>query len=239
MITQKISIAVPCYNEEKEAKNTYLKIKEQAEKLPEKNYEILFANDGSKDNTEKVLMEIAKKDKKFKPISYHPNRGMGYAWRQMFAAATGDIIIILDADLSTPASIIFPLIKTLNQENLDAVIASRYAGIYGKIPFSRDVGSWCYFFLNKLLFGFKIRDTQSGFVAFKADALKSLNLVSDRFEIHAELWSKFFKKRHKVKEIPAEYKARTEDSKFSVFTDAPKTVLKTFKVWWNLKFRGI
>jgi len=236
---QKISIAVPCYNEEEIIGDTYLRIKEEAEKLPGRDYEIMFADDGSKDRTLQILKEIADKDKKVKILSHYPNRGMGYSHRQLFKNATGDIIIILDADLSTPASIIFPLIKALNQEKLDAVIASRYAGIYGQVPFFRDFPSWLYYFLNKLLFGFKIRDTQSGFVAFNALPIKSLKLNSERFEIHVELWAKMQKKGYKFKEIPAEYVARIEGSKFNILTDGPRTVLQTFRIWWDLKSRRI
>ena len=236
---QKISIAVPCYNEEEIVEGTYLKIKKETEKLPGENYEIMFADDGSKDRTLEILKGIADKDKKVKILSHYPNKGMGYSHRQLFKNATGDIIIILDADLSTPPSIIFSLIEILNQEDLDAVIASRYAGIYGQVPFFRDIVSWLYYFLNKFLFGFKIRDTQSGFVGFKASAIKSLKLNSDRFEIHAELWAKMQRKGYKFKEIPAEYVARVEGSKFNTLTDGPDTVLRTFKVWWDLKSRRI
>lgn len=235
MKTKKISIAVPCYNEEEIIEDTYKKIKKQAEKLPKKNYEIMFANDGSKDKTFEILKKIAEKDKKVKILSHYPNKGMGYSHRQMYKHATGDIIIILDADLSTPPSIIFPLIKTLNQKSLDMVIASRYAGIKGKIPVSRDIPSWCYYTMNKILFGLKVRDSQSGFVAFKADKIKNLRLTSDRFEIHMEILGKMQKKGYKIKEIPAEYVARVEGSKFNVLIDGPKTVLRTLKVWWNLR----
>lgn len=226
----KISIGVPCYNEEKLMMGTYVKIKEQAEKLPGKNYEIIFVNDGSSDKTPEIGKEIEKKDKKFRLISYFPNRGMGHAHRQIYTNSTGDVTIILDADLSTPANVIFPLIKTLTEENLDMVIASRYAGQKADIPFSRWFPSWCYYFFNKFLFGFKVRDSQSGFAAFRSSAVKSLNLKSNKFEIHVEVLSKMQKKGYKIKEIPAEYKQRMEGAKFSVFKDGPKTLLDTLRV---------
>ncbi|MBU1136569.1 MAG: glycosyltransferase family 2 protein [Nanoarchaeota archaeon] len=233
--TQKISIAVPCYNEEELIEDTYAKIKKEAEKLPGKNYEIIFANDGSKDKTLDILKKIAARDKKVRVLSHYPNKGMGYSHRQLYNHATGEITIILDADLSTSPNIIFPLIKTLNQENLDMVIASRYAGVQGEIPISRDIPSWCYYFMNRILFGLKVRDSQSGFVAFKSPVIKSLGLTSDRFEIHMEVLGKMQKRGYKIKEIPAEYIARIEGSKFNVLTDGPKTVLRTIKVWWNLR----
>ena len=195
----------------------------------------MFVNDGSTDNSLKMLKKISEKDKKVKAISYFPNRGMGHAHRTIYNNSAGDIIIIMDADLSTPADIMFPLIKTLNKENLDMVIASRYAGTKADVPFFRSLPSWVYYFANKILFKFKVRDSQSGFMAFRSSAIKSLNLTSNKFEIHVELLAKMQRKGYKIKEIPAEYVQRVEGSKFNVLTDGPKTLLSTFKIWWNLK----
>jgi len=231
----KISIGVPCYNEEKLIRDTYLKIKEEAEKLPGKNYEIIFVNDGSKDKTEEILSEIAKKDKKVKVISYFPNRGMGYGHRQIYTNSTGEITIIMDADLSTPPSIMSSMIRTLRKEDVDVVLASRYVGSKVKIPFFRWLPSWMYYLINRILFNFKVRDSQTGFVAYRSSAIKNVDLKANKFDIHVEVLAKLKKKGYKMKEIPAEYKHRTEDAKFSVLKDGPKTVLDTFKVWRNLR----
>ena len=232
---QKISIGVPCYNEEKIIKDNYLKIKKEAERLPNKDYEIIFVNDGSKDKTEEILKKIEKIDKKVRVISYFPNRGMGHGHRQIYTNSTGEITIIMDADLSTPPSIMFPLIKTINDENIDVVLASRYVGSEVDIPFFRWLPSWIYYLLNRLLFNFKVRDSQTGFVAYKSSAIKSVDLKAEKFDIHVEVLAKLRKKGYKMKEIPAEYKHRTEDAKFSVIKDGPKTLLNTLKVWRNLK----
>ncbi|HUS50743.1 MAG TPA: glycosyltransferase family 2 protein [Candidatus Paceibacterota bacterium] len=231
----RISIGVPCYNEEKIIKENYLKIKKEAEKLPGKNYEILFVNDGSKDKTEEILKEIEKKDKKVKVISYFPNRGMGYGHRQIYNNSTGEITIIMDADLSTPPSTMFPMIKTLQEDKVDVVLASRYVGIKAKIPFFRWLPSWTYYLINRILFNFKVRDSQTGFVAYRSSAIKSIDLKANKFDIHVEVLAKLKKKGYKMKEIPAEYTHRTEDAKFSVLKDGPKTLLDTFRVWRNLK----
>src|SRR3989338_5060767 len=94
-----ISILIPCYNEEEMLSNTYKRLKTELV-CQDQPYEIIFCNDGSTDNTLKLLTEIERQDEKVKIMSYSPNKGPGYAFRQMYSKARGEILIHMDADLA-------------------------------------------------------------------------------------------------------------------------------------------
>lgn len=228
----KISIVVPCYNEEKIILDTYREIKKEIEKITN-DYEIIFANDGSTDDSLKILEKISKKDKKIKLISWFPNSGKGYAYRHLYKIAFGSIIIEIDVDLSIKPKIFKEFIKEI--EEVDVVIASRYAGIKGKIPLYRKLPSRLNYLICKLLFGIKVRDVLSGFVVFRKEVLDSINLESDGFGIHIELIAKIHKRGFRIKEIPAQYIHRVKDAKFSIFKDGLKTLFRTFTLWLQLR----
>ena len=229
-----ISIVIPAYNEEKVIYNTYKSIKDV---LKNKNilYEILIASDGSKDNTNKIITNISNKDPRVISIINKRNNGMGFVLRQMFKKAKGTIIIQMDADLSVNPNVIFSLIKYIKLH--DVVIASRYVGVKAKIPLHRLIASRIYNLINLLLFGINIKDTQSGFVAYKKKVLDSINLTSDRFDFHIELFTKLIQNKYQIKEIPVKYIHRQEGSKFNLLKDGTSTLINTFKLWFKLKWK--
>jgi len=228
----KISIVVPCYNEETIIYNTYKSIKKEVQGIT-KNYEIIFANDGSTDNTKRILESITFKDKKTRLISWQKNRGMGYTHRGLYKATRGGIVIEMDADLSIKPTIFKDFLKHI--QKYDVVIASRYAGTKGRIPFYRKFPSRIYHFLCRLLFGIRTKDILSGFVAFRKDVLEKLNLKSRGFEIHIELMIKLKQKNYKIIEIPAYYSHREQNAEFSIIKNGPLTLIKTLLLWLKLK----
>ena len=228
MMHSKISIIVPCYNEEKIIYGTYKKIKEEVSKITDE-YEIIFANDGSTDNTKKILKSIVTKDKKIKLISWDNNRGMGYTHRNLYKAAKGRAVIEMDADLSIKPTVFRDFLKYM--KDYDVVVASRYGDIKGKIPLYRRILSRIYYLLCKILFGIKVKDVLSGFIAFRREVFENLKLKSDGFEIHIELMYKLKQKGCKIKEIPAYYSHRSKGSKFIVIKNGPSTLYKTLLFW--------
>lgn len=229
---QKVSIIVPCYNEEKIIRSTYKKIKEELEKITD-NYEIIFANDGSTDNTKKILENIVSKGNKTRLISWQKNKGLGYALRCLYKTVKKDSIIQMAADLSIQPIIFNKFLR--NIKTYDVVIASRYKGIKGKIPFCRKLSSRVYYLLCKSLFRTKIKDISSGFMAFRKSVLENLNLKSDGFEIHIELMCKLKQKGYNIKEIPAHYSHRGKGSKFNMLIDGSLTCYRTVLFWIKKK----
>lgn len=121
---EKISIVVPCYNEEKNIKNFYEEITKTLEKVKEKyNYEIIFVNDGSNDATEINVKKIRETDESVILISFSRNFGKEAAIYAGLSNATGDLIALIDADLQHPPITILDMIEGINEGY--AVVATK------------------------------------------------------------------------------------------------------------------
>ena len=122
---EKISIVVPCYNEEKNINNFYEEIIKTLEKVKENySYEIIFVNDGSNDETEIEVKKIRKTDKNVILISFSRNFGKEAAIYAGLNNATGDLVALIDADLQHPPITILEMIKGIN-EGYDVVATKR------------------------------------------------------------------------------------------------------------------
>lgn len=219
----KLSILIPCYNEENVIENTYKKFKKILEKL-KLDYEIIIEEDGSTDRTAEIIKDISKKDKSVKILSFPEKRmGLGWAWKRLFEASSGDIIFICDADLFTDPIIIKEFLEEI--KNADIIIASKYLNKV-RLPLLRKIPSRIYYIINKLLFRINVKDTQSGFQCLKREVLNDMCLIADGFEINLELIVKAAKMGYKIKEIPVVYKHR-QYGHFSVLRHGPKTLLST------------
>lgn len=121
-----LSIIVPCYNEGDGLRALKQTLKEELEKLNKMqyNYEMIFVNDGSKDQTEVVILELAREDRHVKYISFSRNFGKESAMLAALEATTGDCAIIMDADLQHPPRMIHTLLQKY-EEGYDQVIAKR------------------------------------------------------------------------------------------------------------------
>ena len=225
----KLSLLVPVYGSEKILEKSYEHLKKAAQ-LITKDYEILFRYDCSPDNSYEVLKRIAKKDKKVRIFRNEKNNGLGFTLRNLFKDAKGEFVIYLDAD----AYMCFHLedIKRLMKEinKYDVVIASRYKESTKNVPLYRIYPSVIYFWVYRILFGLNIRDIGSGFVIFRKNALDSIKLISDGFDIHLEIYCKLRRAGFKIKELPVYYKHWYGGS-FDILKHGPKTLLNTFRIW--------
>ena len=114
---RKISIVIPMYNEHEIANMFYKRINEVIKQLNNYEYEIIFINDGSKDNTQLILEEIAKEDKNVKILSFSRNFGHQAAVTAGIKYVTGDAIVIMDADLQDPPELIPDMLKLWEDGN--------------------------------------------------------------------------------------------------------------------------
>lgn len=120
-----ISVIVPCYNEEEVVDETYNRIKSVLESNNYKNYELLFIDDGSKDKTLEILKNISQNDKNTKIISFSRNFGHQAAVTSGIKNCTGDIALIIDADLQDPPEIFPDMIKKYLEEKCNVVYGVR------------------------------------------------------------------------------------------------------------------
>ena len=118
---KKLSIIVPCYNEEKTIPLFYKEITKTAQKMDYLIFEFIFVNDGSRDLTLNILKKLNKKDKRVKYISFSRNFGKEAAMYAGLEKSTGDYVTLMDADLQDPPSMLEEMYKYINEEDYDCV----------------------------------------------------------------------------------------------------------------------
>lgn len=121
----KISLIVPCYNEEKALPLFYEEVKRVSGEMSDYEFEMLFIDDGSKDGTLSLLQEFAKNDERVKYIAFSRNFGKEAAMYAGFCNATGDYTAVMDADMQDPPSLLPEMVKILNEGEYDSVATRR------------------------------------------------------------------------------------------------------------------
>lgn len=201
-----ISIIIPCYNEEAILENNLEIIKDFLKSRNSKySWEILIINDGSHDKTGNIADEIVKHDANVRVIHHPTNLNLGHALQTGFLNAKGEVIVVLDVDLSYSVDNIEKLVDKLIQESADIVIASPYmkGGKVTAVPFFRRVLSkW----VNKFM-SIASQDkyyTFTGMVrAYRTSFIRSVNLKTKDYEINPEIIYKAMILRARIIEIPA------------------------------------
>lgn len=212
-----ISLVVPCYNEEAiltanlEIIRNYLESKSHKYK-----WEILIINDGSKDKTGDIADEYAKQVDNIRVIHHPTNLNLGNALQTGFCNAKGDIIVVLDIDLSYSVDHIEKMVDKLIETSSDIVVASPYmkGGNVTAVPFLRKImSSW----VNKFM-RIAAQDkyhTFTGMVrAYRRGFIRTLNLKTKDYEVNPEIMYKAMILRARIVEIPA-HLDWTEQNKFS------------------------
>ena len=208
----KLSIIIPVFNEEKTLELLLNKVFQV--KLPQHiNKEIIVIDDGSDDSTGKILV---KHKKKIKISKHKKNLGKGAAIRTGLELATGDFLIIQDADLEyNPQDYLRLLIPMISKKHL-VVYGTRLKNyplvLRGKnktpIP-THWLGNKFLTLLTNILYGSSITDMETGYKLFRKEVIEQINLKSNRFEIEPEITAKILKKGHFIKEIPIKVSPRT------------------------------
>jgi len=227
-----ISLVIPAYNEAKNIKNCVENV-EQVLKELDYIHEIIITEDGSIDGTDVIVSKLVSKNKKIRHLHSDLRRGKGKAIKDAFRVATGNILIFLDADLSTDVSRLPSLIKGI-KNGADICIGSRHLKS-SKIErsFLRSMFSKSYNLLVRILFKTKIKDFQCGFKAFKRDLLPFLIMTkSNDFFWDTEILLLAERMRLKISQIPIEWKERKK-SKINLIKNPLKICYELFKLRLN------
>ncbi len=207
----KLSIIIPVYNEEKTVAGVLKRIGEV--KLQNSlQKEIIVVSDGSTDNTNKILS-------RYKSIKFykHPkNLGKGAAVRTGIKYATGDLIIIQDADLEYNPDDYSRLLMPILKDKAVVVYGSRLINyplrLWGKkktlLPIHLVANKFLTFFTNMLYLS-NLTDMETGYKLFKKEILGQLSLRSDKFDFEAEVTAKILKSKIPIIEVPIIVKPRT------------------------------
>jgi glycosyltransferase involved in cell wall biosynthesis len=202
----KVSIVIPCYNE----KNTIEKIVESVRGAPVENKEIIVVDDGSNDGTQTLLRD--KLSGAVDQIIYHPaNQGKGAALRTGFEAASGDIILVQDADLEYSPEEYPVLLEPIISGKADAVFGSRFMGgrPHRVVFFWHMVGNRFLTLLSNMFTNLNLTDVETGYKAFRAPLIKSIQIEENRFGFEPEVIAKLAKKRCRIYEVGISYYGRT------------------------------
>lgn len=143
MKKEKISVIVPCYNEEESLPIFYKEITKVIKKMGNVEFELLFINDGSKDNTSNILRSLSKKDKRVRYISLSRNFGKEGGMYAGLENATGDFVAIMDADMQDPPSMIKEMYRSIKEEGYDCV--ALYSPNHKDYGFIRKVFTKCWY----------------------------------------------------------------------------------------------
>ena len=213
---KKISVVIPCYNEEKG-------IGKVIPKLPKFIDEIIVIDNNSSDSTSEVAKSLGGK------VIFEARKGYGRAYKTGLKAVEGDIIVTLDGDGTYPALAIPYLVDALIEEGLDFISARRIFKSWDlldrrnvKEAVFRFIGNKVLSFATWTLFGCYLNDSQSGMWIFKKDVLSKVNVTSDGMPFSEELKIEVFKnKSFKSREVPIEfyYAKREGDSKLNLWGD--------------------
>ena len=224
-----ISVIIPAYNEEKRILPTLEKVYDYFSRVQNMDFEIIVVDDGSKDNTEKVVKNFAKdKSERVKFIKHKENKGKGTAVKTGMMEAKGEYILFSDADLSTPIEEFGKLKKAIDR-GYDIAIGSRglpESKIVIPQPWYRRYIGKIFPLIVRIIVMKNFRDTQCGFKLFKKKIAKELfaNLVTSGFAFDVEILYKALKKEYNVKEIPVKW-YNYKESKVSILK-APFNMLK-------------
>jgi ubiquinone/menaquinone biosynthesis C-methylase UbiE len=234
----KLSIILPSYNEEKRLANA---LDELIIFLGQSGYEyeIIVSADGSTDDTEKIASEYAEKCENIFLVTFPERLGKGGGIINASRVATGDVLIIFDADLSVPPEQIHSTLKIMDEEKADIIYGSRNLPgsiIVNSPPWYRKILGKLFNFLFRLLFRIKLHDTQCGYKAIRKKTLDSLrrylNIEGYAFDI--DLAVKAIKHGYKLVEIPVTW-CHGEGSKINVLRQAFVMGRDLLIVWFEGK----
>ena len=227
----KLSIIMPVYNE----RDTLSEILSQvrAVELPEVEKEILLVDDGSTDGSREILAEeAAAGDLR---VFYHDqNQGKGAAVRTAIEQATGDLIVIQDADLEYDPRDYPTLIRPIVEGRVAVVYGSRFLGPRKAMLFWHMLGNKLLTLTTNILYNTILSDMETCYKCFRADVIKDIPLHARRFEFEPEVTAKVLKRGHRIFEVPISYYGREYDEGKKIsWRDAP------LAFWTLIKYRFV
>ena len=207
----KLSVVIPAYNEERTVAETIERVK--TVQLDGIDLEIVVVDDGSKDRTREILKTIPG----INVVLHERNSGKGAAMKSGFRAATGDILLIQDADLEYDPKDYGALVQPIIEGRVEAVIGSRFIlerlqffGKGAKSPFfTHYIGNILIVRLTNALYRQSATDYEGCLKAFSKRVVDSIPIEANGFEYDNELICKLLRRGHRIAEVPITYQPRT------------------------------
>ncbi len=202
----KLSVIIPCYNESE----TIHQIVAAVKASPIENIEIIIVDDGSTDGTRDILANQIEAE--VDQIIYHPrNRGKGAALRTGFGAATGEIVIVQDADLEYDPQEYPLVIEPILKNRADVVFGSRFlgGGSHRVLYFWHTVGNRFLTTLSNMFTNLNLSDMETCYKAFRREIIQGVKIRENRFGFEPEITAKVARMNCRIYEVSISYYGRT------------------------------
>ncbi len=225
-----LSVIIPCYNERDTVEEI---IKRVHAVVPDA--EIVVVDDGSTDGSRDILRSLNGTHPYVRVIMHAKNGGKGAALQTGIQAATGDVILIQDADLEYDPRDYPGLLKPIQEGRADVVYGSRFLGGPRKaMMFWHMVANKMLTLMTNVLYNTILSDMETGYKVFKSEVIKGVPLRARRFDFEPEVTAKMLKRRHHIYEVPISFDPRE-------YSQGKKIGLKdAFEaVWTLLKYRFV
>jgi len=198
----KLSVIIPVFNE----KNTIEQILQRVSNVPIEK-EIIIVDDCSTDGSREIIKSITNRN--VKPVFQEKNQGKGAAIRTGIEHATGDMLIIQDADLEYDPKDYVKLLQPIITGEADVVYGSRFLGAAKSMSGLHYFGNKLLTLATNILFGTALTDMETCYKMMKTPIIKNIKLRANRFDFEPEITAKLLKKGVKIKELPINYEGRS------------------------------
>jgi len=200
-----LTVIVPAYNEAATVEIALRRLREVPLRL-----EIIVVNDSSTDGTREILEQLLEKRLVDRVIHHDKNRGKGAAIRSGIAAATGDAVVVQDADLEYDPQDLPALLLPIRSRQADAVYGSRFqGGPHRVLYFWHYVGNRVLTLLSNMFTNLNLTDLETCYKLVRTELIKKLPLTSNRFGFEVEITARLAQARARIWEIPISYSGRT------------------------------
>jgi glycosyltransferase involved in cell wall biosynthesis len=233
-----ISMVLPAYNE---ADTLEIALEKVTQALNEfaSSYEIIIAEDGSTDGTDKLAAALAEKYPFVKHIHREKRLGRGTALKNAFKQSSGEVLVYMDLDLATDLKHLKALVDAVETEGYEFATGSRMLD-ESKVKRSgtRHLASKTYNFMVRTLLGSEVKDHQCGFKAFRREPLMQLldEVGANHWFWDTEILVRAYRRGYKIKEIPVSWKGGRE-TKVRLLQDSLNMGWQIISLWWHLKMQ--
>ena len=202
-----LTVIIPCFNE----RRTIRAIVEKVRAAVTEDLEIIIVNDASTDGCDAIIEKLAADD--LKVVHHERNRGKGAAINTGFQQATGDIVLVQDADLEYDPRDYTQLLQPILSGDADVVFGSRFMGgrPHRVVYFWHMVGNRLLTLLSNIFTNINLTDMETGYKVFRKEVLDELRIEEERFGFEPEITAKLAQRRCRFYEVGISYYGRTYD----------------------------